>query len=143
MGGWFDAIVSILKSPAEGGSGFVVLLDIADELSGEVGCGSENAPRDDVALNFGKPDLDLIEPTGIGRGEMDPEGWIGLEELENILGFMCAQVVGHVVNFSVLRLVGKIWPRKSTNSALVCRAVVFPMTSPVRVFSAAYSERVP
>ena len=106
MGGWFDAIVSILKSPAEGGSGFVVLLDIADELSGEVGCGGENAPRDDVALNFGKPDLDLIEPTGIGRGEMDPEGWIGLEELDIVLGFMCALVVGHDVNFSALRLVG-------------------------------------
>ena len=106
MGGWFDAIVSILKSPAEGGSGFVVLLDIADELSGEVGCGSENSPRDDVALNFGKPDLDLIEPTGIGRAEMDPEGWIGLEELENVLGFMCAQVVGHDVNLFALRLTG-------------------------------------
>jgi hypothetical protein len=37
-------------------------------------------------LNFGKPDLDLIEPTGIGRGVMDPYGWIGLEEVENILG---------------------------------------------------------
>ena len=37
---------------------------------------------------------------------MDAYGWIGLEELENILGFMCAQVVGHDVNFSALRLVG-------------------------------------
>ncbi|MEY2605944.1 MAG: hypothetical protein QOH31_3760, partial [Verrucomicrobiota bacterium] len=26
---------------------------------------------------------------------MDPYGWMGLEELENILGFVCAQVVGH------------------------------------------------
>ena len=102
----FDAIVSILKSPAEGCSGFVVLLDVTDELSGQVGCRSENSPRDDIALNFGKPDLDLIEPTGIGRGVMDPNRWIGLEEIENMLGFMCAQVVGDDVNLSTVGLTG-------------------------------------
>ena len=59
-----------------------------------------------MALNFGKPDLHLIKPTGVGRRVMDSYGWIGLEELENTLGFMCAQVVGHDVNFSALRLVG-------------------------------------
>ena len=37
---------------------------------------------------------------------MDPNHWMGLEELENILGFMCAQVVGHEVNLSALRLTG-------------------------------------
>ena len=37
---------------------------------------------------------------------MDSYGWIGLEEPENLLGFMCAQVVGHDVNFSALRLAG-------------------------------------
>ena len=37
---------------------------------------------------------------------MDPHRWIGLEELENILGFMCAQVVGDDVNLSTIRLAG-------------------------------------
>ena len=37
---------------------------------------------------------------------MDPYGWMGLEELENILGFMCAQVVGDDVNLSAIRLAG-------------------------------------
>ena len=37
---------------------------------------------------------------------MDSYGRIGLEELENILGFMCAQVVGHYVNLSAFRLAG-------------------------------------
>src|SRR5258708_8306719 len=40
------------------------------------------------------------------RGVMDPYGWMGLEELENILGFMCAQVVGHDINLSTLSLAG-------------------------------------
>ena len=99
-------MIDILTSPAEGCCGFVVLLDVTNELSREVGCGSEDSPGNDIALNFGKPDLDLIEPTGIGRGVMDPDLWIGLEEPENILGFMCAQVVGHDVNLSAVRLAG-------------------------------------
>ena len=106
MSDWFNAIISILNSPTEGCGGFVVLLDVADQFSGEVGCGSEDAASDDIALNFGKPDLDLIEPTGIGRGVMDSYGWMGLEELENILGFVRAQVVGHDMNLSTLRLAG-------------------------------------
>ena len=37
---------------------------------------------------------------------MDSYGWISLEELEDILGFMRAQVVGHDVNLSALWLAG-------------------------------------
>ena len=99
-------MIGILKSPTEGCGGFVVLLDVTDQLSGEVVGRGEDSPSDDIALDFGKPDLDLIEPTRIGRGVMDSYGWIGLEELENILGFMCAQVVGDDVNLSALRLAG-------------------------------------
>ena len=46
---------------------------------------------------------------------MDPDGWIGIEELENTLGFMCAQVIGHEVNFSALSRLAMVWPKKSTN----------------------------
>ena len=99
-------MIGILKSPAEGCGGIVVLLDVTDQLSGQVGCRSEDSPSDDIALDFGKPDLDLIEPTGIGGGVMDPYLWIGLEKCENILGFMCAQVVGDDVNLSAVGLAG-------------------------------------
>ena len=99
-------MISIPVSPAEGCGGFVVLPDVTDQLSGEVGCRSEDSASDDIALDFGKPDLDLIEPTGIGRGVVDPNRWIGLEELENMLGFMCAQVVGDDVKLSAIRLAG-------------------------------------
>jgi hypothetical protein len=78
-------MIGILKFPAEGCGGFVALLDVTDQLSGQVGGGSEDSSSDDIALNFGKPDLDLIEPTGIGRGVMDPYRWIGLEKSETFL----------------------------------------------------------
>src|SRR3981081_3978234 len=93
-------MIDILKSPAEGSGGFVVLLDVADQLSGESSCRSEDPASDDIALDFGKPDLDLLKPAGIGRGVMDSNRWIGLEELENIFGFMFGQVVIHDVELA-------------------------------------------
>ena len=99
-------MVDILVSPPEGCCGFVVLLDVADELSGQVSFGSEDSSSNDMALNFGKPDFDLIEPARIGRSVMNPNGRIGVEELENAFGFMCAQVVGHDVNLFPRRLTG-------------------------------------
>ena len=106
MSDWFNAMIGILVSPAEGCGGFVVLPDVTDQLSGEVGCRSEDSASDDISLDFGKPDLDLIKPTGIGRGVVDPNRWIDLEELENVLGFMCAQIVGDDVNLSASGLAG-------------------------------------
>ncbi len=100
----FNTVADMLISPAEGGCGFVVLLDVTDKLSREVGLGSEDSSSNDLALNFGKPDFDLIEPTRIGGSVMDSHGWIGVEELEDALGYMCAQVVGHDVNLSARRL---------------------------------------
>src|SRR5712675_2854672 len=116
-------MIGIFKSPTEGCGGFVVLLDVTDQLSGEVGGRSEDSPSDDIALNFGKPDLDLIKPTGIGRGVMDPYRWIGLEELEYILGFMCAQVVGDDVNLSAIRLAGDDLTQKVDMSCTNMRAL--------------------
>ena len=102
----FNAMVDILISPAEGRRGFVVLLDVTKELSGQVRFGGEDSSSNDSTLNFGKPDFDLIEPARIGRSVMNPNGRIGVEELENAFGFMCAQVVGHDVNLFPRRLTG-------------------------------------
>ena len=123
-------MVNILICPAEGCRGFVVLLDVTKELSRQVSFGSEDSSSNDSALNFRKPDFDLVEPTRIGRRVMEPNCRIGVEELKNSLGFVRAQVVGHDMNFSARRLAGHDGLKKSTNSTLVCRAVVLPMTSP-------------
>jgi hypothetical protein len=111
-------MVDILVSPPEGCCGFVVLLDVADELSRQIGFGSEDSSSNDMALNFGKPDFDLIEPARIGRSVMNPNGRIGVEELENACGFMCAQVVGHDVE-SLSPQVG--WRRSCPKSRQIRR----------------------
>jgi hypothetical protein len=77
-------MIDIFISPAEGCGGFVILLDVTDELSGQVGRGSEDPPSNDIALNFGKPDFDLTKPARIGRRVMDPNAWIGVKKLQDI-----------------------------------------------------------
>ena len=102
----FNAMVNIRISPAKGCGGFVVLLDVTKELSRQVGFGTEDSSGNNSALNFGKPDFDLVEPTRIGRRVMELNYRIGLEELRDTLGFVRAQVVGHDMNFSARRLAG-------------------------------------
>jgi hypothetical protein len=42
-------------------------------------------PGDDLAFDLGKPDLDLVEPRGIRRGEMKLHARMLLEEVSNEL----------------------------------------------------------
>ena len=47
-----NTMVNILITPAEGCRGFVVLLDVAKELSRQVSFGSEDSSSNDSALNL-------------------------------------------------------------------------------------------
>src|SRR6201989_3696365 len=99
-------MVNILISPVEGCGGFVVLLDVTKELSREVSFGGEDSSSDDSALNFGKPDFDLVEPARIGRRVVESNCRMGLQELKNTLGFLRTQEAAHEMNFSASRLAG-------------------------------------
>ena len=45
---------------------FVVATDVADELPVEIFDRDEDAASDDIPLNFGKPDLNLVKPRRVG-----------------------------------------------------------------------------
>ena len=62
-----------MVGPSEGSGIFVVLADVAHELAGEVVDRGEDAAGNDVALDFGEPQFNLIEPRRIGRGEVQME----------------------------------------------------------------------
>lgn len=49
-------------------------VDVAAQLAGEVSDGSEDSACDDLTLDFGEPEFDLIQPRGIRGREvkMDP-----------------------------------------------------------------------
>jgi hypothetical protein len=83
-----------------------VVADVTDQLCGKVDWRTKTSVRDDISLDCGKPGVHLVEPTRIGRSVVDPNRWFFQEALENLLGFMRAQVVDDEVNFSTLGLAG-------------------------------------
>lgn len=74
------------------------MADIAHDLSVEVGLGFEDAACNEVSLDLGEPDLDLIEPRGIGRGEMELDVGTDAQKLLNGFSFMSRKVVGDDMN---------------------------------------------
>ena len=50
-----------------------VLADVPHELSAQIGDGGEDATGDDVALDPGEPQFDLVEPGRISRREVQPD----------------------------------------------------------------------
>ena len=62
-----DTTVGISVGPLEGFGSFVVAHDIAGDFASEVSSGSKDAAGEQIALNFGEPDFDLIEPGRVSR----------------------------------------------------------------------------
>src|SRR5256885_7830643 len=56
--------------PLHGPRCLVVLADVAHELSLQIEDGCEDAAGDHVALDLAEPQLHLVEPGGVGRGEV-------------------------------------------------------------------------
>ncbi len=84
--------------PAEGLGGFGVRVDVAAELARQVSGGGEDATSDDVALQFGKPQLDLVEPRGIGGGKVEPHVGVSLEKRSHSIGLVSRKIIENDVN---------------------------------------------
>jgi hypothetical protein len=93
-----DSPVGVFISPLEGESCFVVMADIAHDLSVEVGLGFEDTACNEVSLDLGEPNFDLIEPRGIGRGVMELDVGMGAQKPLNGCSFMSRKVVGDDMN---------------------------------------------
>ena len=75
-----------------------------------------------VALDLGKPELDLIEPGRIRRREMQLHARMLQQETSCTAWVLCAdEIVDNDVNLAPPRLRGDDVARNSTNAALVCR----------------------
>ena len=74
------------------------------DLAFEVGFGFEDAACNHVALDLGEPELNLVEPRGIGRRVLDLDRRIGLEKRSHTLGFVGRKIVGNNVDFLFCRL---------------------------------------
>jgi hypothetical protein len=68
-------MTDILVDPADRSRGFVVVAYVARGLARQILYRSEDASRNNVALNLGKPNFDLVEPARVGRGCSGSEQW--------------------------------------------------------------------
>jgi hypothetical protein len=68
-------MAGVAIGPLEGFGSAVVVADVAHQLAREVFDRGEDAAGNDIALDLGKPVFDLVEPRGIGRGEMVLRLW--------------------------------------------------------------------
>src|SRR5215472_8357646 len=50
-----------------------VLADVPHELSAQIGDGGEDATGDDVLVDPGEPQFDLVEPGRVSRREVQPD----------------------------------------------------------------------
>src|SRR5688572_20176650 len=94
----------IAVGPADRFRVFVVARDVATNLFGEVGQRREDAPREEVSFDLGKPELDLIEPRGIGWREMQMDLRMRVEKGLDLLRLVCREVVDNNVNLAPTRL---------------------------------------
>ena len=82
----------------------VVMPDIAHELAGEIGDGGKDTECDDVTLDLGEPDFNLVEPGRVGRREVQMHiGMLG-QEITDPLSLMSREVVENDVDLFPLRL---------------------------------------
>ena len=61
----------IAVGPLYGLGSAVVGADVAHEISREIFNGGEDSSGDNLPLDLGEPDLDLVEPGRIGRSVME------------------------------------------------------------------------
>ena len=65
----------VFVDPTDGCRSFVVVADVAHELARQILYGSKDTSRNNVALNLGRTNFDLVQPGGVGRGGCELQGW--------------------------------------------------------------------
>src|SRR5215207_144284 len=104
--GLVDSSISVFVGPLEGQRSFIVMADVAHDFAMEIALGVEDATGDEIPLDFREPDLDLIEPRGVGRGIMEFDVGVGAQEVFDGFGFMSRKIVSDDMDGNLGRLSG-------------------------------------
>ena len=87
-------------SPFDGSSSFVVMPDVTQDFSSEIVDGGKDASGDDLSLNFGEPDFDLVKPRRIGGRKMNADlGMMGQKVIDEF-GFMGREIISDDVDLA-------------------------------------------
>jgi hypothetical protein len=87
-------------SPFDGSSGLVVVPDVTKDFSSEIVEGGKNAAGDDLSLDLGEPDFDLVKPRRIGGCKMEADLGMTGQEIVDELRFMSREIVGNHVDIA-------------------------------------------
>lgn len=82
------------------------MTNVAHQFLGKVFDRREDTSRDDVALNLGEPEFDLVEPRGVGRREMQMHLRVGLQKFGDPRGLVRREIVRNHMNFQARGLSG-------------------------------------
>lgn len=93
-------------SPFDGSSSFVIMPDVTKDFSSEIVDGGKDASRDDLSLNFGEPDFDLVKPRRIGGRKMNADlGMMGQKVIDEF-SFMGREIISDDVDLATEGLRG-------------------------------------
>jgi len=73
-------------------------VEVAAERASQIRDRGEDTAGNDLALDFGEPDLDLVQPPGIGGGEVKLHARMRFEEIANQSGFRSGEVIENARN---------------------------------------------
>ena len=102
----FDSMFWIGVSPLDRRGSFIVVANITQQFGAQVRQRVKNTARDHLPLNFGEPVFDLVEPGGIGRGEVNADVGIRYQKSIHQLRLVRRKVVGNDMDFFASRLGG-------------------------------------
>jgi hypothetical protein len=84
-----DSVGRCRVSPSDRGSGYVIVSNVTKDFSAEIVVhGGEDAPGNNLPLDLGEPDLDLVQPRRIGGCKMDADLGMQGQEIVDQLGFI-------------------------------------------------------
>jgi hypothetical protein len=87
-------------SPFDRSGGLIVVTDVAKDFSPEIVEGGKDASGDDLPLDLGEPDFDLIKPGRIGGRKMNAELRMLGQKVVNEFGFMGREIISDNVDLA-------------------------------------------
>ena len=132
-----------MVGPGEGFRGRVVALDEGEQLRFQVGLAGEDAAPEQAAGEDREPELDLVEPGGVGGGEVEVPARVRFEPGDDLGCLVHLEVVEDRVHLLVGRDLGLELLEEVEELDAAVALVDVSLISPVCTSSAASSATVP
>jgi hypothetical protein len=95
-----DSLCRRRVSPLDGRSSLVVVADVAKDFSSEIVDGGKDASGDNLPLDLGEPDFDLVKPRRIGGGKMNANLGMTGQKVVDEFCFMGREIVSDDVDLA-------------------------------------------